>query len=259
MSRRGVGLIEAIIAGTLASMLLALALSTLLGLQRAVQRDQEHAAAAGTLLTVTHLLRTELGDVDPAAGDLLLFDASRLLYRGYRGTATVCAPSTDGVVVRADTWRALRQPSAGRDSVALLPPDDTGEWIHAAVAGSFRPGVCPDGVAGLELPLSAPAGITPGAALRLYEIMELRQYTSGGEWWLGLRSVSGGETIQPVAGPFQSGGLLLDRVVQGGVETIRARLAVRAGLAQAAGGAARSGAPVGDSLGIVIGPLGGWP
>jgi hypothetical protein len=41
-----------------------------------------------------------------------------------------------------------------------------------------------------------------GTPVRIYEIMELRAYQSGGQWWLGARSVSSGEAIQPLAGPL---------------------------------------------------------
>jgi hypothetical protein len=40
--------------------------------------------------------------------------------------------------------------------------------------------------------------------------MELRLYSSGGKFWLGARSVSGGEfSLQPVLGPLTSNGLEL--------------------------------------------------
>jgi hypothetical protein len=41
-----------------------------------------------------------------------------------------------------------------------------------------------------------------GTPLRIYEIMELRLYRSDGESWLGARSVSSGENIQPMLGPL---------------------------------------------------------
>jgi hypothetical protein len=34
-------------------------------------------------------------------------------------------------------------------------------------------------------------------------MMELRAYVSAADGWLGMRSVSAGEAIQPVAGPFR--------------------------------------------------------
>jgi len=39
--------------------------------------------------------------------------------------------------------------------------------------------------------------------VRIVELMELKAYQSEGQWWLGARSVSAGEAIQPVAGPLE--------------------------------------------------------
>ncbi|MBA3258765.1 MAG: hypothetical protein H0T68_04780, partial [Gemmatimonadales bacterium] len=38
--------------------------------------------------------------------------------------------------------------------------------------------------------------------VRLFEIMELQYYPQGGQAWLGMRSVSRGEAIQPLIGPL---------------------------------------------------------
>jgi hypothetical protein len=260
MTRRGVTLVELLVAGLLAAFVLGFALSALVGLQRAVQRDLEHGAASTTLLTASHLLRSELGDLDPAAGDLPVLESGRLVYRALRATGVACGLAADGILVPSASYRGVRLPSAGRDSVALLPADHPGAWLSGAVNGPARGATCPDGRVALAIPLDPVPAAGAGSALRLFEIMELRLYASGGEWWLGIRSVTGGETIQPVAGPFVPGGFRLAAVDTGGVRTVQADMAAYAGMAQAAGGAARSGgAPVTDSLRVVIGPLGGWP
>ena len=44
--------------------------------------------------------------------------------------------------------------------------------------------------------------VTVGSPVKLTEVMQARYYTSGGKSWLGLRSVSTGEAIQPLAGPL---------------------------------------------------------
>jgi hypothetical protein len=41
-----------------------------------------------------------------------------------------------------------------------------------------------------------------GTPVRIYEVMELKLYRSEGKSWLGARSVSAGEAIQPVVGPL---------------------------------------------------------
>ena len=105
---------------------------------------------------------------------------------------------------------------------------------------------------------------TPGAAvagvpLRVFEVMELRFYPSGGSWWLGARSVSAGENIQPVAGPFGSDGFLLELLDADGTATVdptqarlvRARLATESGDGQALGGSTRTFSRR-DSLTILV-------
>ena len=49
---------------------------------------------------------------------------------------------------------------------------------------------------------AALAGITSGSPVRLAEVMQMRYYQSGGRSWFGMRSVSAGEAITPVAGPL---------------------------------------------------------
>jgi hypothetical protein len=41
-----------------------------------------------------------------------------------------------------------------------------------------------------------------GTPLRIFEIMQLKLSQSQGESWLGARSVSGGEVMQPMLGPL---------------------------------------------------------
>jgi hypothetical protein len=50
--------------------------------------------------------------------------------------------------------------------------------------------------------------------------MEIRAYESGGDWWIGVRSISAGETIQPANGPIASGGFRIAAFDSGGVPTL---------------------------------------
>lgn len=113
--------------------------------------------------------------------------------------------------VFASSWVSLRQPAADRDSLVLLgQPVDT-ESVVASLGPTVM-GFCPDGVASMSLPYVAasPDPMTAGrypAPLLVSEVMEIRGYESGGEWWVGVRSVSSGEVIQPAHGPIGDGGL----------------------------------------------------
>jgi hypothetical protein len=48
--------------------------------------------------------------------------------------------------------------------------------------------------------------------------MQLRLYLSLGQWWLGARSESAGEGVQPLAGPLEERGLELRYLDQRGGE-----------------------------------------
>jgi hypothetical protein len=113
----------------------------------------------------------------------------------------------------ASSWTSPRAPRA-TDSLlvfaeadSLTSADDV--WLHLGVVSSGGAS-CPGGQAGIALRVAVPAPlgpaalgrITPGAPARLAEVMELRYYRSDGKAWLGMRSVSSGEAIQPVAGPL---------------------------------------------------------
>jgi hypothetical protein len=64
------------------------------------------------------------------------------------------------------------------------------------------------------------AGLEAGTPVRIAEVMELRLYESEGQSWLGARSVSSGEAIQPLVGPLTDGsGFRLDYLDATGTPT----------------------------------------
>jgi hypothetical protein len=78
-----------------------------------------------------------------------------------------------------------------------------------AALTQVRRGTCAAGSPGTLLTLSATpadlAGVMPGAAVRIFEIVEYRRYRdAAGLWWLGTRSPSGSgwSATSPVAGPL---------------------------------------------------------
>jgi hypothetical protein len=86
-------------------------------------------------------------------------------------------------------------------SVASQP--DT--WIPLAITGVTTAGTCPGVIPGITIAtpiITWPPEATAGTPVRIVEIMELKAYQSEGQWWLGIRSVSSGEAIQPMAGPL---------------------------------------------------------
>jgi hypothetical protein len=264
-TRRGTGLAEAVVATLITGMVAAAALGGLVSLQRRAAGEIERAALSAGLRTAAHLAFTELVSVDPGAGDLVTMEADRIVYRAVRSTGVVCAVDLDAVRVGSSSFRSLRLPSPGRDSLLLL--GTPGGWETRALVADPRAATCPDGSAALALPVE-PGSVSPGPyGLRTFEVMELRRYSSGGSWWLGLRSVSGGEGIQPAAGPLSGGGATFlyrddsggPAVTPAGTRSVLLRLIGDSKTETGAGAAARGDRPRSDSLELVIALRGGAP
>jgi hypothetical protein len=120
-------------------------------------------------------------------------------------------------VLRPALYYGVRAPVAN-DSIAVFVEgaNSTGTddaWVRAKIT-AVGTGTCTDGTANaitvsLAWP-AAPAGLGAAAAgamllggpVRIFEIMEMQYYPSGGKSWLGMRSVSAGGGIQPVVGPL---------------------------------------------------------
>src|SRR5262245_7526406 len=211
MNRRGTGLLEAVIASALTALLMVAALGALSSLQRSTGRFASRALSDQVIRGATQLIRSELRDISPAAGEILAFTPSSITYRAVRGTGISCVANGGRIQVISGTWAPLRQPAAGRDSLVILgqPPDTE---VVVSSLGATATGFCPDGVVSMSLPYAVGAS-DPAAAARypspvlVTEVMELRGYESGGEWWIGARSVSAGEVIQPALGPIAGNGL----------------------------------------------------
>jgi hypothetical protein len=79
-------------------------------------------------------------------------------------------------------------------------------WISLAIT-SVSTGLTCAASAGAAITLTTSASTWPpevsaGTPVRIFELMELKAYQSDGQWWLGARSVSSAEAIQPLAGPL---------------------------------------------------------
>jgi hypothetical protein len=222
LNTRGTALAELLVAAVLTAALMTAALDALSFLQRSVTRQASRTTSAHTLRAAAQLFRSELRDLSPPAGDLMSVTTSSLVYRAVRGTGAACATSPDGLHIQASSFRTLRLPAADRDSLLIVRPG-TAPPVSAAVTGDPGPGVCPDGRPALVVPYAAVpdplTGVSWPALVWLTEVMEIRAYQSGAEWWLGLRSIGAGEVIQPALGPLASNGLLFMALDSSGTST----------------------------------------
>ena len=228
--RRGFTLVELMVALVLALAIAGLAQQVLSAGQWAAAAQAERAALqdnvrAGSLIVANELRdlgfdsvpeTAGLGTVAVASSDLVSAQPGRIRYRATRGLGFTCvAPSPDLLVVGTAGWAGMRQPVAGVDSAAIYLEGDPATladdaWVRAAVTG-VSAASCPDGRAATALALAWEAPLVGAAAapravvggpVRLFEVMELAYYRSEGAAWLGQRSVSRGEVVQPLVGPL---------------------------------------------------------
>lgn len=251
--RQGFTLIETMIALTLALTVGALSLKLLLGQQRLARLE---AARVASQLTLHAGLNFLVREFRPLGGgpDLLDIGSDAITFRATRGFGLACELSGATLLIPTTDRYGTRLPVAGRDSLRLFlagdsagPGDD--RWVPAAITTVATRTGC-GGRSVLALGLAAdsgaldPAAFHPPAPLRVFEIEEIRAYRSEGQTWLGARSVSAGESIQPVFGPLADPGLRLTYFDPAGAVTVNRDRVRSIGLVLVAqpGGAGRDSA-----------------
>ena len=232
--RGGFSLVEVLIGLVAGSLLAALAFSWLRSFTEAERERGERAGVGHTLGTATSLLAAELEPLgaDSVAGhDLLALGSAAVSYRAQRGSGVACriAPDTvDLTVDTAFTW-LNRNPQPGRDSLLIYLEGDSAvtidAWRPAPVVG-VSAASCPGGAPGLRLLTRLDSAdlaryrLTGRTVVRLFEVVALRLYSSGGQWTLGIEGISSGAAIQPFTGPFRAGGVVMTGLDRAGAPTI---------------------------------------
>jgi len=228
LSRKGAGLLELVIALTLTGLLTALVWSILVASAFRLRDRSERMAGEHALRVLAGATRAALESLgrDSSGGtDLVSIGPRSLVSRALRAAGVLCAASPDQILVRqgAGWWSALRDPVPGRDSLLVAAIVGSPRWLALALQAPPRPAACPDGTAGLALPVTldptALDAIGPGSPMRVVEDVELRLYSSSGQW-LGLRAVATGEAIQPLAGPLATQGLEVIYLARWGAPTV---------------------------------------
>jgi len=212
LSHTGVSLVELLVATTLAGFLALLTAGVMTGSRARLEDRKMRLASEQALRAGATAIRTLLQDGEAAGPDLQTAAPSGFMARAIRGSSVLCSVESGLVVARrGDWWSAVREPVAGRDSLALGTL--TAGWVLDALHGVPVPTLCPDGSGGLGLPVGLDPGILatlgPGSPVRFFELVELRGYSSSGSDWIGVRQVATGESVQPLAGPLARPGLSL--------------------------------------------------
>jgi prepilin-type N-terminal cleavage/methylation domain-containing protein len=213
--RRGFSLVELVVALTLALIVTGAIHRLVFSSQRlsrmqASQIDlQTNVRAAGIVIAneVRELNAVGGGSVEQT--DVLNTTPSGLTYRATRGIGFLCEASLAGRLrIARATFSGFRDPQALRDGAYLLIEgnpaagiDDV--WLQLSILSITTNTVC-GGAPAIDLTVSpaTTAGLPAGTPVRFFEPMELKLYQSGGNAWLGARSIATGEAIQPVTGPL---------------------------------------------------------
>jgi hypothetical protein len=229
---RGFTLVELLVALTLTLAVGGIVHGQLLHGRRLARAQAERIAMQENVRVAALVMRGELAglgydEIGPEAAavlavplerrsDLLAIAPGAVTYLAERGGGHVCAvlPGAPGEIrIPASSWTGIRAPRP-TDSLLVFVETDTASgrddaWVHFGIA-SVGSAACPTGEAGMAIRVVPPvplgsdvlSAITAGSPVRLAEVMQLRYYASSGQSWLGMRSVSTGEAITPVAGPL---------------------------------------------------------
>lgn len=212
MTRRGWTLVESLVALVLLATL-GTALTRLVLVQgRLAARFATRAMALESVTQANDWLAAELesGGSIGGSSDLLAVAGDSLVYRAWRGAGLACGVGPGEVRVLRERFTSWRAPQPGRDSLALLLPGDSAHpdtWLRLPVLGSSASNCGGRPAIAMAIGTMPAVTVTSLAPVRVYEVALVKLYRSLGEWWLGARSVSGGEGLQPVTGPYRAGGV----------------------------------------------------
>jgi prepilin-type N-terminal cleavage/methylation domain-containing protein len=234
--RRGFTLAEILVALTLMLIVSGAVYKLLVTTQR-VSRDQAQRVNLQSNVRVSTLavlndLR-EIGTFTGGTGDrndILSIAPSAISYRAMRGAGFICAaPTATQIRISRSSFSGYRDPQPGRDAFYVFldgdpntETDDT--WLPVAIAAVSSATACPgtlgDGITLTTADTPALASLAVGTPLRFYEVMELTLLQVDGKSWLGARSISAGEAVQPVLGPLaEENGLQFEYLNAAGATT----------------------------------------
>lgn len=226
LTTRGFTLVEIIVALTVTLVVAAAIYGLVNTTQRLSLAQAERASLQANVRTGSWVVPGELHEVatllggTPAQNDILTAGATSITYRAMRGIGFLCqSPVTPSELrVWLSSYSGYRDPAAGRDTALVFLEGDSlsatdDAWLPLAITNVAIGNSCTGG-AGITLATDGHpeiVGLAANTPVRIFEMMELRLYQSGGKSWLGAHSLSAGEVIQPLLGPLvDSTGFTLD-------------------------------------------------
>ena len=217
-NRRGFTLAEIMIALTMMLIITGAVYRLMLSTQRLSRGQAERVGVQSNIRMGSLLVLSDLRELNTVTGgpadqnDILALAPSDITYRAMRGMGTICeAPAATQVRISRSSFTGYRDPEAARDSFYVFldgnPDTETDDaWLPVAITNVSTGTACP-GAVGAGITLTTPntaalVGLATGTPLRFFEVMQIKLHEADGRSWLGARSVSAGEAIQPVLGPL---------------------------------------------------------
>jgi prepilin-type N-terminal cleavage/methylation domain-containing protein len=219
-NRRGFTLAEIMIAMTLMLIVSGAAFKLLVTTQRLSRSQAEQASLQSNVRMGSLVVLNDLRELNTVFGgaadrnDILDAQVSDITYRAMRGIGFICqAPTATQIRITRSSFSGFRDPVAGRDGLYVFidgdpdtEADDT--WLPVAISAVATGTACPGALGDITLTTPNTAGLVGlpvGTPIHIYEVMELKLHVADGKSWLGARSISAGEAIQPVLGPLVDG------------------------------------------------------
>jgi prepilin-type N-terminal cleavage/methylation domain-containing protein len=242
-TRRGFTLVELMVALILLTMVGGVTYRLLVTNQRVTRAQtarvgMQDNVRAGALVVANELrevgydanLATAVGAIPGSlipvgsSSDLFAIGPDSITYRAMRAVGFTCALNAANGDITVRAWSAQwNRTLVLTDSILMYVENNSSTntddiWVHAGLTVVPAAANCPDGTAGFRFRIAFPAlsGLTVanvfagtastiGSPVRAFEVMQMRTYVSGGQLWLGMRSLSAGGNLQPVLGPFSNG------------------------------------------------------
>ncbi|MEA2712397.1 MAG: ral secretion pathway protein [Gemmatimonadales bacterium] len=219
-NRRGFTLAEILIAMTLMLIVGGAAFKLLVSTQRLSRSQAEQASLQSNVRMGSLIVLNDLRELNTVFGgaadrnDILTIAANDITYRAMRGIGFICqAPTATQIRITRSGFSGFRDPVAVRDGLYVFidgdpdtEADDT--WLPVAITAVATGTACPGALGDITLTTPNTAGLVGlpvGTPIHIYEVMELKLHVADGKSWLGARSISAGEAIQPVLGPLVAG------------------------------------------------------
>ncbi len=213
MNRRGMTLVELLVAMVATTVVMAAVYQILVTNQRVYTVQREQVMGHQTARAGSEVLFSELRQISPAEGDLTSMGQREVSFRSLRAFALVCdlAPSDAHLFVRImnDDF------SSGQGLIVFVENDPEtsadDEWAVASIQSVSRDVDRCDGDVGSDalvhrltssgLASGDYSGIQTGAPVRTFESYTYGSFQVDGDWYLARRT--GSDTPVPLVGPIE--------------------------------------------------------